>query len=100
MIIPATHHKQPSLEKVDGYYLGRFQAMASPCEVLMEIDDLSLAKDLLSLASNEAWRIEKKFSRYLDNNPIARLNNSEGKAIKVDNEIAHLLDFSQQCYEL
>jgi thiamine biosynthesis lipoprotein len=94
------HHKLPTLDKVEGYYLGRFQAMASPCEVLMDIDDLSLAKYLLTLAANEAWRIEKKFSRYLDNNPIDQINNSEGKAIKVDNEIAQMLDFSQQCYEL
>lgn len=95
-----TTHKPPSLEQAAGYYLGRFQAMACPCELLIAVEKRSLAKSLLTLAAKEAWRIEKKFSRYVDDNMIYRINNSNGKTLKVDDEIVQLLNFAQQCYEL
>lgn len=74
--------------------------MASRCEVLIDIDDEALATELLSLAYDEALRIEKKFSRYRDGNIIYRINESSNEPIEVDAETANLLDYADQCYRL
>ncbi|MCU7905090.1 MAG: FAD:protein FMN transferase [Candidatus Thiodiazotropha sp. (ex Epidulcina cf. delphinae)] len=74
--------------------------MAGPCEIFMEVDEEVSANDLLRIAEDEAWRIEKKFSRYREGNIVYRLNNSDGAPVKVDEETAHLLDFAQQCWAL
>ncbi|MES9968704.1 MAG: FAD:protein FMN transferase [Candidatus Thiodiazotropha sp.] len=89
-----------NLEEADGYWRGRFKAMASPCELFMEIDDEEQARGILKAAAEETWRIEQKFSRYSDDNTIHQINNSQGRAVEVDDEVAHLLDFAQQCWEL
>ena len=73
--------------------------MASPCEVLIECDEVSLAQELVRLAQQEAQRIEYKFSRYRDDNIVFQINNS-GHQITVDAETARLLDFAQNCYDL
>ncbi|MES9829823.1 MAG: FAD:protein FMN transferase [Candidatus Thiodiazotropha sp.] len=89
-----------SLDAMDDYWRGRFQAMASPCELFMEEEDETQAWSLLQTAADEAWRIEHKFSRYSDDNIIHQINSSHDRAVKVDDEVAHLLDFAQQCWEL
>ncbi|MCU7871114.1 MAG: FAD:protein FMN transferase [Candidatus Thiodiazotropha sp. (ex Lucinoma borealis)] len=93
-------HSPPTLKSADGYWKGYFQAMASPCDIFMEVDDRSVAKKLLQVAVDEAWRIEQKFSRYRQGNIVHQLNNNNGQPVKVDDEVAHLLDFAQQCWEL
>jgi len=84
----------------EGYWIGRFQAMASDCEVLMEVDDESLASRLLHIAAGEARRIEQKFSRYRQDNIIHRINSSNGAPVEVDGETADLLDYAVKCHEL
>lgn len=88
------------LEKRDGYWQGRFDAMASPCEILMETADSALAEELLRITAAEAQRIEAKFSRYRGDNIVYLINNSGGQPIAVDPETARLLDFAQTLYEL
>jgi thiamine biosynthesis lipoprotein len=73
--------------------------MASPCEVLIECESEAEARKLSELAQQEAVRIEKKFSRYRDDNIVHRINQG-GDDIRVDSETARLLDFAQYCYEL
>lgn len=82
------------------YWLGSFDAMACPCEVLISTTDKNIAEQALTIASSEAWRIEQKFSRYVDNNIIFQINNAQGKTVEVDDETANMLDFANQCYEL
>jgi len=89
-----------SLEHKQDYWLGRFQAMASPCELLMELGDGLTANRLLTIAHDEALRIERKFSRYRGDNIIHRINHSAGRPVEVDEETAGLLDYAGQCYEL
>lgn len=84
----------------DGYWRGKFKAMASPCELLIETDDKKLALSLTKLAYDEALRIEHKFSRYRENNIIHKINNSNGQAITVDEETALLLDYANQCFQI
>ena len=84
----------------DGFWRGEFQSMASPCELLIETDNESLAHSLTKLAFEEASRIEKKFSRYRQDNIIYKINNSHGKKISVDEETALLLDYADQCFHM
>jgi len=92
--------RNSSLQLVDGIWIGRFEAMASPCEVLVDTADKNIAQKALDLAIEETRRIEQKYSRYRDDNIVHQINNANGKVIKVDAETAGLLDYSQQCYEL
>ena len=80
--------------------IGRFDAMASPCEILIESVDLEMAERLARIAADEAWRIEDKFSRYLPGNVVGRINASRGSAVTVDDETASLLDFADTLHSL
>lgn len=80
--------------------MGSFDAMASPCEIQMAVADRALADRLLQLAAAEAWRIERKFSRYRDDGIVSSINDSNGQAVTVDAETCHLLDFAFRCFEL
>ncbi|MBT8078542.1 MAG: FAD:protein FMN transferase [Gammaproteobacteria bacterium] len=88
------------LQRKSHYWLASFTAMGSPCELLTEESDESLAQKLLHSVSYEAWRIEDKFSRYLRGNIVDRINRSHGVALTVDDETANLLDFAQTLHEL
>jgi thiamine biosynthesis lipoprotein len=78
----------------------RFTAMASPCEVLFAATDRRVALELGTLAAHEAWRIERKFSRYRDDSVTAWIHNHRGIDVTVDEETASLLDFARQCFDL
>ena len=83
-----------------GRWKGCFDAMASPCEILLHNVDYPTALMLLGCAMEEAKRIEAKFSRYLSDNVVHTINNSHGSWIGVDDETQGLLDFSSQLFEL
>ena len=83
-----------------GYWQGCFTAMASPCEVLLEVDHKTEALLLGEAAEAEARRIETKFSRYRDDNIVHVLNNGAGTVVTVDDETADLLDFAHRCHEI
>lgn len=87
------HHQQD-------YQIGRFSAMASPCEILIDTQDSKQAHKLTAIAMNEALRIEEKYSRYRKDNIIYQVNHSDGKPVTVDDETARLFDYAQQCYEI
>lgn len=93
-------HPNPTLQIKTDYFIGRFEAMASPCEILIAGLSEDDAKTLTITAAQEAWRIEHKFSRYVSDNIIAKINNSRDEPIDVDEETARLLDYAKQCYEL
>jgi len=88
------------LTKEHDYWRGCFSAMASPCEVLMEVSDKELAEKILMAVSDEAKRIEQKFSRYRDDNKIFEINNAAGRSVSVDDETARLIDFSDELYRM
>jgi len=89
-----------NLEQKQNNWHGTFNAMASPCEVIIETDDRDEAEIIVQAVATEAWRIEKKFSRYRDDNITFKINNSNGNAIEVDAETARLLDFSDQLFHM
>jgi FAD:protein FMN transferase len=78
----------------------RFNAMASPCEVLLPLMGEQEALTIGAVAAQEAWRIEKKYSRYRDDSVTAWIHANRGAALEVDPETASLIDFSSQCFEL
>ena len=82
------------------YWQGRFKAMASPCEILVEVAQEAEARLLCEAAETEARRIETKFSRYRDDNIVHALNRGDGQPVSVDDETADLLDFAHRCHEI
>lgn len=74
--------------------------MGSPCELLVDTDREDLARRLLEIVAAEAWRVEDKFSRYLPDNIVARINRSSGQPVTVDDETANMLDFAETLYKL
>jgi len=83
----------------DGYCIS-FNAMASPCEVLIETDSVLLANKLGQAVANEVWRIEDKYSRYSTSSACSKINCSRGKPVPIDQETFLLLNFAEQCYQL
>jgi FAD:protein FMN transferase len=55
---------------------------------------------LASLAYDETLRIEKKFSRYRNDNILHAINHSDGARVPVDDETSRLLLYAGQCYGL
>jgi thiamine biosynthesis lipoprotein len=90
----------PFLIRVESTFVGRFEAMASPCEVLIDTDDESLAEALLRVAEREARRVEAKFSRYRDGNVIHQINHSRGQPVPVDEETEALLGYAATCHRM
>jgi thiamine biosynthesis lipoprotein len=76
------------------HWIGRFVAMASPCEVLIDEAPAPMARQILDAVASEAWRIERKYSRYRGDSVVHQINASAGHQIDVDNECADLLDFA------
>jgi thiamine biosynthesis lipoprotein len=89
-----------SVREGQGCLVGLFEAMASPCEILVESDSQALARRLTRAAAAEAWRIEEKFSRYLPGSVVGRINRSAGRPLTVDGETASLLDFAATLHTL
>ncbi len=77
-----------------------FQAMASPCEVLFISSSEKDANLFAEFTFDETKRIESKFSRYLPDNIVHKINSSNGFKIEVDEETSRMLDFANQCYQL
>jgi thiamine biosynthesis lipoprotein len=88
------------LTRAADHWVGSFRAMASPCQVLMEVDDGQDARRILSIVSSEAWRVERKFSRYRTDNLVHEINRADGRLIQVDEETARLLDFAAHLWQL
>jgi thiamine biosynthesis lipoprotein len=98
MLAVATEAVQ--LEQRGQLAVASFRAMASPCEVLLATSDTALARRLGELAASEAWRIERKYSRYRDDSVTGILNHSNGVAVALDPETRLLLQFAARCHEL
>jgi thiamine biosynthesis lipoprotein len=84
-----------TLTRDTDHWVGRFVAMASPCEVLIDNAPASLAQQVLDAVAAEAWRIERRFSRYRTDSVVHSINESAGTEVVVDEECANLLDFAE-----
>jgi len=68
--------------------------------VLVDTSREQPAQAVTSAVAACAWRIEQKFSRYRDDNIVARINRSAGEPVEVDEETARLLDFAELAWRL
>jgi FAD:protein FMN transferase len=99
----ATHTPAEPLLRVESLprdiHAVRFHALGCPCEVLAQEgpDTLAILGDA---AAREAWRIERKFSRYRDDSATSMIHDARGARMVVDEETAALLDFARHCYVL
>src|SRR5690606_12413330 len=91
---PASHGASISLRRESGYWSGRFTAMASPCEVLIEQATEPLARRMVEAAAACAWRVERKFSRYRADGAVHMINSNPGHAIVLDEESAALIELA------
>jgi thiamine biosynthesis lipoprotein len=89
-----------TLERSGADFRYGFHAMATPCEVRIETQNAGLAEAAGRAAEAEARRVEQKFSRYREDSVVSRINASRGRAIELDAETAHLIDFAAQCFEM
>jgi thiamine biosynthesis lipoprotein len=81
-----------------GGLAGRFAAMASPCEVLVDGADAEELLRVTSAVAAEVWRIEQHWSRYRSDNTVHRINTAGGQPVTVDAETAQFLDYAAQLY--
>jgi FAD:protein FMN transferase len=77
-----------------------FTAMASPCEILLPSMSHDAALAIGTVAAQEAWRVEKKYSRYRDDSVTTWIHHNRGSSIEVDEETASLIDFASRCFDL
>jgi thiamine biosynthesis lipoprotein len=73
--------------------------MASPCELLVSATDPATALEHGNRVAAEAWRIERKYSRYRSDSVTAWIHANPGKRLTVDPETSSLLSFAAACYE-
>ncbi|MFD1098841.1 FAD:protein FMN transferase [Shewanella litorisediminis] len=89
----------------DGICRVRFTAMASDCELLFagttpEEGTQPWLDSLARVGTDEVRRIEVKFSRYLADSELSRINAGAGAELNIDAETAGLLQFAADCYRL
>ncbi|HEX3059697.1 MAG TPA: FAD:protein FMN transferase, partial [Usitatibacter sp.] len=73
--------------------------MASENEVQLHCDDPASAERAANAAIAEVKRIEAKYSRYLEDSVVSRINaQAGGAAVKADDETLALLAFADACY--
>lgn len=83
----------------DGHSIA-FNAMASPCEILIQSMDKQLADKVGRTLTKEIWRIEDKYSRYNEQSICSDINAKAGQSVLIDQETYLLLNFAEQCYQL
>lgn len=78
-----------------------FKAMGSPCAVRMYADSQEKAHAVFALAKQEIDRLEQKYSRFLENNFMAQLNQaaSQGSEHAIDEETFSLFQYADQCFQ-
>ena len=99
-VVNAALFKLEPLGAIPDSYIGRFRAMGSPCEIMMRHCTPLQSRQCIDLLTREVQRIETKFSRYRDNNVVAKINHSNGADVKVDAETARLLDSANALWEI
>lgn len=77
-----------------------FNAMANGCEILLRSDDLDHCHAIAKMAVQETFRLEKKYSRYLKQNLTSKMNQSNGKLVRIDRETYQLLEYARNLFEL
>ncbi len=77
-----------------------FEAMSSGCEVVMAYESKKGAESVAELAVHEIARIEKKYSRYLSDSVVSKINAAAGiERVECDEETLTLLRYADAFYK-
>lgn len=78
-----------------------FHAMGGPCVIQLYGDDESILQTASTAAINEVARLEQKYSRYLDESVVSKINKHSGSHVKnLDQETIGLMNYAKACFEL
>lgn len=77
-----------------------FEAMASPCEILLRNLETEFCHRIAKMAYLETKRIENKFSRYIADNLVDKMNNSADQSVEIDRETFNLLQYAKNLFEV
>lgn len=79
----------------------RFRAMGGPCRLRFDCEDKNQATALIAEAEAEVQRLESKYSRYLPDSLVARINRAAGSGhpVSIDEETAGLLGFAHTLWQ-
>ena len=79
-----------------------FKAMGSPCELQFYDDSRVQARKRARELIQESQRLERKYSRYLEDSFLSQINRSAGASagITLDEETRKLFDHAATCYHL
>lgn len=82
-------------------YEHSFNAMGSPCKLSFYAHTYPTSKQAISLAVTEITRLESKYSRYLPDSLLSKINQvaATGGTIEVDEETSSLLDYAAACFQ-
>jgi len=77
-----------------------FRALGGMCEIKTHSMAWSKAEKLALLVEKEVLRIQNKFSRYLEDSVVSRINRNAGtSSVEIDEEVVALFDFAEVCFE-
>ncbi len=73
-----------------------FKAMGGPCRLRLELDDAVRAETAIAAAVAEVQRLERKYSRYIEDSLTSQINRAAGtgKPVPLDSETAGLLNYA------
>ena len=75
--------------------------MGTACAISLFANSKIEADSIAAMAIAEIERIEKKYSRYLPDSELSRINQTEpGTTLEVDEETQALLDYAFACYRI
>jgi thiamine biosynthesis lipoprotein len=79
----------------------RFKAMGSPCQLHLHAESQARFQEAAEAALAEVVRLERKYSRYLEDSLASRINGSAGdpNGSLLDDETASLLDYAALAFE-
>jgi len=75
-----------------------FTAMGGPCQVKLYAGAKAEAETWATIAIDEIYRLEKKYSRYLDDSVTSKINADAHKGIVLDDETAVLINYADQLH--
>jgi thiamine biosynthesis lipoprotein len=79
----------------------RFKAMGSPCQLHLHVESQARFEAVAEAALAEVARLERKYSRYLDDSLASRIDACAGdpNGIELDDETASLLDYAALAWQ-
>lgn len=88
------------LETAEDGWRGRFKAFGVGAEVRLRKASPTCARDVLSLVSDECWRIERAYSLQAQDSIVSLVNARAGHWVETTAELDRLLTFADTCFRL